>query len=107
VEKLVGNSPTSEDYIPNYPMSLPIYELIVVVFLIPLVFIRNIKNLAPLSIVANIGIMGGLALVLYYILVYKELRSVSRLPLIKDWQEIPLYFGTAIYAFEGIGVVSY
>lgn len=87
-------------------MNIQQYEVIVAVFLIPLVFIRDMKVLAPFSMLANITSVVGLIIILYYILVAETLQPVSRLPLIKSWAEIPLYLSTAIYAFEGIGVVS-
>jgi len=106
VEKSIGNIPDSSDYRPNYPISLQIYELITLVLLIPLIFIKDMKHLAPFSLIANMASFIGLGVILYYVLIYEELKSVSRLPLIQSWSEIPLYFGTAIYSFESIGLVS-
>ena len=42
----------------------------------------------------------------YYITVDHKLNDISRLPAVSDWSTIPLFFGTAIFAFEDIGVVS-
>lgn len=104
VNQYIGNS--LEPSTQTYSMNIQQYEVIVAVFLIPLVFIRDMKVLAPFSMLANITSVVGLFIILYYILVAETLQPVSRLPLIKSWAEIPLYLSTAIYAFEGIGVVS-
>jgi len=49
----------------------------------------------------------GLAIIFFYI--FREpLPSVERpdiSPGFTGWRQLPLYFGTAIYAFEGIGMV--
>ena len=42
----------------------------------------------------------------YYILFYEHIMPVSRLDWYKPMYKLPLYFGTVIYAYEGIGVVS-
>ena len=78
--------------------------MIVTVSLLPFIFIRNLKSLAPLSIVANILTMTGLLIILWYCV--QDIPSVTNYPAFNTWSGLALYFGTAIYAFEGIGVVS-
>lgn len=87
----------------GFVMDSRIYMVITTVSLLPFVFIRNLKSLAPLSIVANILTMLGLFIILYYCV--QDLPSVWLYPGFNSWTGLALYFGTAIYAFEGIGVV--
>lgn len=66
--------------------------------------VRNLKYLAPLSTLANVLMCVGIVIVLYY--AAQDTPPVSERRYIADWQQLPLFFGTAIYAFEGIGLVS-
>ena len=56
--------------------------------------------------IANIFMGAGLGVIFYYI--FQDLPSVNRPDIdvgFSSWKQLPLYFGTAIYAFEGIGMV--
>lgn len=77
---------------------------IVLPFMILLNFIPNLEMLSPASTFANILQACGLCVVLYNILFapYSTDLNVYTAPI----SGLPLYFGTAMYAFEGIGVVS-
>lgn len=85
-----------------------------IVILIPLVvvfcWIRNLDSLAPLATIANVCIIFGLAVILYdcFYLVGEHKAAVNTVgvdTLILGGSAIPLFFGNAVYAFEGIGVV--
>ncbi|KAI5642670.1 transmembrane amino acid transporter protein domain-containing protein [Phthorimaea operculella] len=65
--------------------------------------VKNLKYLTPVSLIAAIMTGWGLTITFYYIL--KDLPRTSTVNSFAGWQHLPLYFGTAIYAFEGIGVV--
>ncbi|KAL3285193.1 hypothetical protein HHI36_019310 [Cryptolaemus montrouzieri] len=66
-------------------------------------FLNNLKVLVPASILANVVTLSGILITLYYNLV--KIPDPWRLPLLADWSKIPLFFGTALFSFEAIGLV--
>lgn len=51
----------------------------------------------------NFLLISGLSITFFYIL--QDLPRTSTVKGFSSWSQLPLYFGTAIYAFEGIGIV--
>ncbi|XP_046734837.1 proton-coupled amino acid transporter-like protein pathetic isoform X1 [Diprion similis] len=82
---------------------LRLYIAALLPLLIVFSLIRNLKWLAPFSMLANALIACGLAITFYYIFQY--LKPISTVPLFAPLDELPMFFGTAIFALEGIGVV--
>lgn len=79
------------------------YVAILLPVLILLTFIRNLKHLAIASTVANVLQISSLV-VLFYLLV-QDLPPSSSRKNFAGWEKLPLWFGTAIYSFEGISLV--
>ncbi|XP_064482211.1 proton-coupled amino acid transporter 1-like isoform X2 [Ornithodoros turicata] len=66
-------------------------------------FIRSLRMLAYASTIANVLQITGMALIFYNLL--QDMPNISERPAAMPLSQLPLYFGTAIYAFEGIGLV--
>ncbi|XP_025056774.1 proton-coupled amino acid transporter 1 isoform X2 [Alligator sinensis] len=84
-------------------MDSRLYILSLLPFIVLLVFIRNLKFLSIFSLLANIAMLVSLVMIYQYIV--QGIPDPGRLPLVSGWKTYPLFFGTAIFAFEGIGVV--
>lgn len=81
-----------------------IYMAMLLPFLMALCLIRNLKLLAPFSMVANCLVAVGLGITFYYI--FDDLPPLDSVKKTASITQLPLFFGTAIFALEGIGVVS-
>lgn len=66
-------------------------------------FIRSLRMLALASTVANLLQTSGMVLIFYNLL--QDMPAISERPMHLGWSRLPIYFGTVIYAFEGIGIV--
>uniref|UniRef100_A0ABI7ZV66 Amino acid transporter transmembrane domain-containing protein n=1 Tax=Felis catus TaxID=9685 RepID=A0ABI7ZV66_FELCA len=84
-------------------LDIRFYMLTILPFLMLLVFIQNLKLLSIFSSLANITMLGSMALIFEYIV--QEIPDPSNLPLMASWKTFLLFFGTAIFTFEGVGMV--
>lgn len=90
------------EYYLGFHFNLRCYILLVLLPLIPINLVRNLKNLAPFSAIANLLLAVGMGITLKFI--FTDLPSISDRPAIAEWHRLPLLFGTSIFAIEGIGV---
>ncbi|CAM2720141.1 unnamed protein product [Rotaria socialis] len=65
--------------------------------------IRSLKVLAPFSLAANLMTIGGLFIIIQYIV--RDHKPLNTLPLITSASEWPVFFASAMYVFEGIALV--
>lgn len=92
-----------EDYVDGPEINVRFYILALLIPLIAVNLIRNLKHLAPFSVLANFLIAFGMGVTVYYIII--DLPPVDERPAMADVHRLPMFFGTVIFALEGIGVV--
>ena len=72
-------------------------------------WIRNLKPLARVIMIGNIFMISSLGIIFYYI--FQDIPSLENRKdfhvIFSSWSQLPLYFGTVMYAFEGIGMVRF
>lgn len=94
-----------QEVVAHYFVKLDV-RIYLLIMLIPMIFlnlVRNLKYLTPVSLFAAVLTVTGLAITFFYML--DDLPPSNTVKPVASWSTLPLYFGTAIYAFEGIGVV--
>uniref|UniRef100_A0A034V2Q5 Proton-coupled amino acid transporter 1 n=1 Tax=Bactrocera dorsalis TaxID=27457 RepID=A0A034V2Q5_BACDO len=82
-------------------------HLVMVIMFVPILLtslITNLKWLMPVSLVASICMVVGLAITIFYAL-KDGVPSAAERKLYTDGPHLALFFGTAIFAFEGITLV--
>uniref|UniRef100_A0A7G3AHH4 ethanolamine kinase n=1 Tax=Lutzomyia longipalpis TaxID=7200 RepID=A0A7G3AHH4_LUTLO len=65
--------------------------------------ITNLKFLAPCSVIASACMLIGTGITLYFSV--DNLPSPSERNFVSTWEQLPLFFGTTLFAFEGISLV--
>lgn len=85
------------------PLDVRVYMALSLLPILLSSWIRSLKYLAPVSGVANLLMAMGLSVTIFYS--SQDLPPISERKAFAGWTNLPLFFGTAIYAFEGIGLV--
>ncbi|XP_059931035.1 neutral amino acid uniporter 4 [Gadus macrocephalus] len=93
-----GAAPTG-----GWDLDLRLYMLFSLPFLIVLVFLKELRNMAVLCFLANVCMAVSVVIIFLYIL--SDFGDARHIPLTAPVGRFPFFFGTAIFAFEGIGVV--
>ncbi|KAJ8919645.1 hypothetical protein NQ315_006172 [Exocentrus adspersus] len=92
-----------DEYTRPTELSLTIYMICLFVPFVFIICVRNLKLLAPFSVVANIITFITFGVVGYY--VCQDLPSFSELPSFGTLFDYPLYFGTTLFSLQAVGVV--
>lgn len=86
---------------PNYYW----FFIIQLVIFIPLSFIRNVSKLSLTSLLANFCILSGLLIVVYFTVKEIAINGIKEFQPWINTSKFSLFIGTAIFAFEGIGLI--
>jgi proton-coupled amino acid transporter len=89
----------------KFGLVLDVHIIMILIF-IPILLpslITNLKLLAWCSTIANVCMILGIGITMYYSV--QDLPPLSERHYFFTWQQLPLFFGTAIFAFEGISLV--
>ncbi|XP_058462013.1 proton-coupled amino acid transporter-like protein CG1139 [Malaya genurostris] len=79
------------------------YILMMTVVVALITQVRELKYLVPFSLLANSSILVVFIITLYYI--FKEPITLGDRGFWPEWFNLPSFFGIAVYAIEGIGIV--
>jgi len=67
--------------------------------------VRNLKYMVPFSMLANIFMISGFSITLYYVFDKIINQPISNVKMIASVEQMPRFFATVIFAIEGIGIV--
>uniref|UniRef100_A0A0K0EBN3 Aa_trans domain-containing protein n=1 Tax=Strongyloides stercoralis TaxID=6248 RepID=A0A0K0EBN3_STRER len=84
-------------------LSKGVWMLLIAIPILGICSIRNLKLLAPLAFAANIIYLGAVGIVIYYF--FWNLKPTSSVDKWGDINNLPLFFGTVMFAFEGVCVI--
>lgn len=91
-----------------YPHSVFSVELLMCIVLGPLMLfcmVKDLKILAPFSTFANFLMIFSMGFILFELFFSGPLKPLGELDMIASYETWPIYFSSAIYAFEGISLV--
>jgi len=91
------------DYYTDVNLDLRLYMLMLLLPIIFINWVRNLKYLAPLSIIANVITLVTFAIICYYL--FREPISFDDRTAFGTLEGIPLFFGTVLFALEAIGIM--
>ncbi|KAM3723857.1 Proton-coupled amino acid transporter [Dirofilaria immitis] len=89
----------------NTMIHLPksIWMALLLIPILSICSIRRLNKLAPFAFVANCLYLSAVCILLYFF--FTHLKPSSNFPAIGQIKNVPLYFGTVLFAFEGIAVI--
>ncbi|KAI9557363.1 hypothetical protein GHT06_017191 [Daphnia sinensis] len=91
-------------YAPHLQWDVREFMCLVTIPLIFLNWLRDLKLLAPVSLLANILQSISIVIVFYYI-ARDGLPPTDSIPAFNNWIGVSLFFGTVVFSFEGIGLI--
>ncbi|VDK62690.1 unnamed protein product [Onchocerca ochengi] len=89
----------------NTVIHLPksVWMVLLLIPILSICSIRRLNKLAPFAFIANCLYLSAVCILLYFF--FTHLKPSSDFPAVGEIKNIPLYFGTVLFAFEGVAVV--
>ena len=84
-------------------LDIQIHMILILVPILLTSLILNLKYLVWCSALANVCMVSGIGITTYYSV--QDLPSLSERHFVASLDQFPIFFGTAIFAFEGISLV--
>ncbi|KAI7862566.1 transmembrane amino acid transporter protein-domain-containing protein [Spinellus fusiger] len=72
---------------------------------VPLAMIRKIQKLSVFALIADVFILLGLVYLYYYDFLTLATRGIGNVEWVINAESFPLFIGTAVFTFEGVGLV--
>ncbi|KAI7853304.1 transmembrane amino acid transporter protein-domain-containing protein [Circinella umbellata] len=91
----------------NCEVHVPLPYLILgeVAVFVPIAMIRKIQKLSSSALIADIFIMMGLLYLYYYDFLTLATHGIGNVEWIINPQSFPMFIGTAVFTYEGVGLV--
>ncbi|KAI7890514.1 transmembrane amino acid transporter protein-domain-containing protein [Mucor mucedo] len=91
----------------NCKTEIPLHYLILVQILmfVPLAMIRKIQKLSIFALIADAFILIGLVYLYYYDFLTLIVQGVGQVEWIVNTSSFPMFVGTAVFTFEGVGLI--
>ncbi|KAI8344933.1 transmembrane amino acid transporter protein-domain-containing protein [Blakeslea trispora] len=91
----------------NCKTNIPLHYLILVqiAVFVPLAMIRKIQKLSVFALIADAFILIGLSYLYYYDFLTLALEGVGKVEWIINPASFPMFIGTAVFTFEGVGLI--
>ncbi|ETW02271.1 hypothetical protein H310_05821 [Aphanomyces invadans] len=82
-------------------------QIILLVFpvILALSWVRSLHHITPFSALANCAVLLGIGIVFFYSAQAYVPEAPATPPIAFTWTSFPEFYGTAVYSFEGIGLV--
>lgn len=94
-----------DHYRPDNVFTVELLMCIIVAPLILFCMVKDLKILAPFSTFANFLMIFSMGFILFEIFFSGPLKPLDQLEMVASYKTWPIYFSSAIYAFEGISLV--